>query len=144
MPRAWPPTKPRTNAQKKLYYKRLDNPKWPPPNASPAHPIEPWGKQFFVLNAMQGQELETLLCVADYQKKPLMFLRREDLDALQGCMPAIKHELQRLQDQWTSTESRFDLSRLELAHDIRATQRIKTGRHSSHTIMRGRGRPKVD
>ncbi|CAE8711081.1 unnamed protein product, partial [Polarella glacialis] len=32
-------------------------PFWPPPDASPVTPIEPWGKQFFVYNAPPGTEL---------------------------------------------------------------------------------------
>lgn len=32
-------------------------PFWPPPDASPVTPIEPWGKQFFVYNAPRGTEL---------------------------------------------------------------------------------------
>ncbi|CDJ53041.1 hypothetical protein, conserved [Eimeria brunetti] len=29
-------------------YKRMNYPTWPPPNSSPLHPIEPWGRQVFV------------------------------------------------------------------------------------------------
>ncbi|CAJ1419539.1 unnamed protein product [Effrenium voratum] len=32
-------------------------PFWPPPDASPVTPIEPWGKQFFVYNAPEGTEI---------------------------------------------------------------------------------------
>jgi hypothetical protein len=30
---------------------------WPPPDASPVIPIEPWGKQFFVYNSVRNVEL---------------------------------------------------------------------------------------
>ncbi|OLQ07339.1 hypothetical protein AK812_SmicGene9280 [Symbiodinium microadriaticum] len=33
-------------------------PFWPPPDASPVTPIEPWGKQFFVYNAPENTELQ--------------------------------------------------------------------------------------
>mmetsp|Transcript_16418 Transcript_16418/g.49421 ORF Transcript_16418/g.49421 Transcript_16418/m.49421 type:complete len:229 (-) Transcript_16418:56-742(-) len=32
-------------------------PNWPPPDASPVTPVEPWGKQFFVYNAPDRVEL---------------------------------------------------------------------------------------
>ncbi|CDJ56131.1 hypothetical protein, conserved [Eimeria maxima] len=31
-----------------IEFKRMNYPTWPPPNSSPLHPIEPWGRQVFV------------------------------------------------------------------------------------------------
>merc|ERR1719437_345883 len=72
-------------------------PFWPPPDASPVTPIEPWGKQFFVYNAPPRVELK-----GDPRAPPLddvrpawvrdedaasMLVEGEDLSALPDADP---------------------------------------------------------
>ncbi|ORM40034.1 uncharacterized protein BXIN_1182 [Babesia sp. Xinjiang] len=118
-----------------LMYKRMKLGAWPPEGASPLHPIEPWGKQFFVFNTTQGGQPETLLCVTNHERKPLMYLRREDFEALVRQLEANWRNLQ-------EPDLRYEMRRLEVLEDNYAMQRMKTGRHSSHTIMRARLRNK--
>lgn len=115
---------------------------WPPEGSSPLHPIEPWGKQFFVFNTKQDGELETLLCVTNHERKPLMYLRREDFEALCNSFGSIKEALERFDNSDRKPDMRYEMRRLEVLEDNYAMQRMKTGRHSSHTIMRARPREK--
>ncbi|KAL8438737.1 hypothetical protein Efla_003408 [Eimeria flavescens] len=44
-----------------VQFQRLNYPMWPPANASPLHPLEPWGRQVFVFKpyaAQMGAELQ--------------------------------------------------------------------------------------
>ncbi|KAG6440093.1 hypothetical protein BBOV_III004745 [Babesia bovis T2Bo] len=132
----------KTKAWKDMMYKRMRLGPWPPEGASPLHPIEPWGKQFFVFNAMQDGKPETVLCVTDHQRKPLMYLRREDLEAIASAFDSIKDALARFEELDEEPDMRYEMRRLEALEDNYAMQRMKTGRHSSHTIMRARSRPK--
>ncbi|AFZ79373.1 hypothetical protein BEWA_022210 [Theileria equi strain WA] len=125
-----------------LQYKRLKIGNWPPPDSSPLHPIEPWGKQFFVFNTLQEGKPETLLCVADHSRKPLMYLRREDFQVLASIFESIKGELDRLNNVPREPDGTFDMQRLEYDRPRYAMQRMKTGAHSSHTIMRSTHRAK--
>ncbi|GBE59159.1 hypothetical protein, conserved [Babesia ovata] len=104
--------------------------------------IEPWGKQFFVFNTVQDGQPETLLCVANHERKPLMYLRREDFEALCSAFDSIKEALAKYENEEQEPDMRYEIRRLEVLEDNYAMQRMKTGRHSSHTIMRARPRNK--
>ncbi|GFE53098.1 hypothetical protein BaOVIS_005020 [Babesia ovis] len=132
----------RTKAWKDLMYKRMKLGAWPPEGASPLHPIEPWGKQFFVFNAMQDGKPETLLCVTNHERKPLMYLRKEDFEALCSAFDSIKEALEKFENADEEPDMRYELRRLEVLEDNYAMQRMKKGIHSCHTIMRARHRPK--
>ncbi|KAK1932935.1 hypothetical protein X943_001486 [Babesia divergens] len=128
-----------------LQFKRMKLGQWPPEGASPLHPIEPWGKQFFVFNTQQDGTPETLLCVTNHERKPLMYLRREDFEAL--SFDGIKEALKKFDNPdrvslEVQPDLRYEMRRLEVLEDNYAMQRMKTGRHSSHTIMRARHREK--
>ncbi|CDJ44787.1 hypothetical protein, conserved, partial [Eimeria tenella] len=37
-----------------IEFQRMNYPTWPPPSASPLHPLEPWGRQVFVFRPFAG------------------------------------------------------------------------------------------
>eukprot|EP00375_Theileria_parva_P002366 XP_765044.1 hypothetical protein [Theileria parva strain Muguga] len=93
-----------------IQYKRMKLGEWPPPNSSPLHPIEPWGKQLFVFNTtLNGNKL--------YIEK-------------------IKEELERLESTAKPDDDKYADSLAYTLNKSYTMQRMKTGRHSSHTIMR--------
>ncbi|UVC54665.1 hypothetical protein MACJ_003634 [Theileria orientalis] len=118
-----------------LQYKRMKIGEWPPSNSSPLHPIEPWGKQFFVFNTLLNGKNETLLCVTDHSRKPLMYLYKEDFQAIKLYMENIKNELNRLENISREDDTRYEKLLLDSVATSYCMQRMKTGRHSSHTIM---------
>ncbi|XP_952240.1 uncharacterized protein TA13390 [Theileria annulata] len=80
-----------------IQYNRMKLGEWPPPNSSPLHPIEPWGKQLFVFNTTLNGNNEALLCITDSTRKPLIYFYREDFQALKLYIEKIKEELERLE-----------------------------------------------
>ncbi|EPR60916.1 hypothetical protein TGPRC2_310500 [Toxoplasma gondii TgCatPRC2] len=42
---------PKLGTHRMVMFRRMNLLNWPPEDASPLHPIEPWGRQFFVFNA---------------------------------------------------------------------------------------------
>jgi len=94
----------------KLFNQRMQEENWPPPGCSPMHPIEPWGKQFAVFNAAEvagpdsqkprrgvdGEPVRTrtVMCVMSPFRRPMMFLSRDDFEALAVNLPFIKKQLE--------------------------------------------------
>ncbi|CCF72713.1 conserved Plasmodium protein, unknown function [Babesia microti strain RI] len=140
---------------------------WPPHDCSPFHPIEPWGKQFFIFNALrpnkfvEAQDLvsnnnllpkskgddcekETVLCVTDYRKTPLMYLVREDFNVLCQSIDSIYDELlkfERKLDNFTS-DNRLELQKEFVPRRSYRMQKTKKGEHCSYGIFRGARRMK--
>ncbi|CAK9062638.1 unnamed protein product [Durusdinium trenchii] len=59
-------------------------PFWPPPDASPVTPIEPWGKQFFVYNAPKGTEIRGDPRAPSQDELRPAWLRDEDAASMLG------------------------------------------------------------
>ncbi|EAN32761.2 hypothetical protein TpMuguga_02g00478 [Theileria parva strain Muguga] len=126
----------RSKLWKEIQYKRMKLGEWPPPNSSPLHPIEPWGKQLFVFNTTLNGNNETLLCVTDHTRKPLIYFYKEDFQALKLYIEKIKEELERLESTAKPDDDKYADSLAYTLNKSYTMQRMKTGRHSSHTIMR--------
>ncbi|CDO65146.1 conserved Plasmodium protein, unknown function [Plasmodium reichenowi] len=152
----------RLNAHKKIIYNRLRRFNWPPEDCSTIHPIEPYGKQFFVFNAFKrdvkfDNEMstsvtpllnsnnekiasETVLCVCDFAKRPLMFLNYLDFKILQENIHKIKEGFRKL-DENTEKENYLDTKfGLMLKYNINKTygmQRVKKGEHNSWGMKKG-------
>eukprot|EP00920_Eleutheroschizon_duboscqi_P041593 GHVT01099843.1.p1 GENE.GHVT01099843.1~~GHVT01099843.1.p1 ORF type:complete len:169 (+),score=2.35 GHVT01099843.1:498-1004(+) len=135
--------------------------------------IEPWGRQFFVFNAWeairpekwkgprggaprlppvlddQGQPVanQTVMCVCDYSRKPLMYLMRPDVDHLVRNLGFLKQQLyefkeKQLPDDFVAIASQEYLTkRILMPYRHYGMQRTKTGGHlDGKGTMRGRKR----
>ncbi|CDR97106.1 hypothetical protein BBBOND_0310090 [Babesia bigemina] len=120
-----------------LQYKRMRMGQWPPEGASPLHPVDRALGQ-----AVLRLQPETLLCVANHERKPLIAF-----DSIKEALEKYENEEQvslnaMLRKGVQEPDMRYEMRRLEVLEDNYAMQRMKTGRHSSHTIMRARPRNK--
>ncbi|CEM10233.1 unnamed protein product [Vitrella brassicaformis CCMP3155] len=157
----------RRNCYRYIRNRRANYFTWPPPDSSPLHPIEPWGRQFFVFNAYETIDLEDwegprgpypllppkleadgsmlaihpVLCVSDFARRPLMYLSREDLDTVVAALPEFKRELQKFRERVESSPHTFsaiwDQQKLLMPKKTYTMQRMKTGEHHSWGIIKG-------
>ncbi|KAF8821350.1 hypothetical protein IE077_002128 [Cardiosporidium cionae] len=154
--------------QLEMQFRRMNLPNWPPADASPLHPIEPWGKQFFVFNALKSQKFpsdrrwgqyqaaplqevdgtilpdETVLCVTDFARSPLMFLSHEDFTALVGYLPELKKHFEKLKAEQSNENELesiiYKSSRLHQPARHYGMQRMPGGNHTSYGMKRGTNR----
>ncbi|EDL45731.1 hypothetical protein PVIIG_03212 [Plasmodium vivax India VII] len=135
---------------------------WPPQEASAIHPIEPYGKQFFIFNAFKRDPnfdsevsntvkpllnpnnekipSETVLCVCDFAKRPLMFLNYLDFKILQASMDKIKEGFKKMEEKLDKTNYLDTKFGLMLKYNLNKTygmQRVKKGEHNSWGMKKG-------
>eukprot|EP00386_Alphamonas_edax_P007716 GDKI01025641.1.p1 GENE.GDKI01025641.1~~GDKI01025641.1.p1 ORF type:complete len:181 (+),score=56.63 GDKI01025641.1:67-609(+) len=153
---------------KAIAFKRMNYFTWPPDDCSTMHPIEPWGRQFFVFNAFEtvdpntwggpqgaypqippklgpdGNKIptQTVLCVADFARRPLMYLTKDDLAVLAANLGEMKEELVRFREKMENEkeldkDEHYHMQRLLLPHRSYAMQRTKKGEHASYGIAKG-------
>lgn len=152
----------RLNNHKKIIFNRLRRFNWPPKDCSTIHPIEPYGKQFFVFNAFKrdtkyDKEMsntvvplrnengdmipsETVLCVCDFAKRPLMFLNYLDFKILKEKMDKIKEgfrEVEEKLDKSNYLEKKFSLMLKYNLNKTYGMQRVKKGEHNSWGMKKG-------
>lgn len=152
----------RLKIHKKIIYNRMRRFNWPPPDSSTIHPIEPYGKQFFVFNAFKrdskfDNELsntvvpllnsnnekiptETVLCVCDFAKRPLMFLNYLDFKILQENISKIKEgfkEIEEKLDKSNYLDNKFSLMLKLNMNKTYGMQRVKKGEHNSWGMKKG-------
>ncbi|CAD2091985.1 conserved Plasmodium protein, unknown function [Plasmodium vinckei] len=152
----------RLNAHKKLVYNRLKRFNWPPQDCSTIHPIEPYGKQFFIFNAykrdtrfdneisntvkplinLNNEKIpsETVLCVCDFAKRPLMFLNYQDFKILEASIDQIKEGFNKIEGKLDKTNYLDTKFGLMLKYNLNKTygmQRVKKGEHNSWGMKKG-------
>ncbi|ANQ08139.1 Uncharacterized protein PCOAH_00026840 [Plasmodium coatneyi] len=152
----------RLNVHKKLIYNRMRRFNWPPQECSAIHPIEPYGKQFFIFNAFKrdpnfDHEMsntvkpmlnasnekipsETVLCVCDFARRPLMFLNYLDFKILQASMDKIKEGFKKMEEKLDKTSYLDTKFGLMLKYNLNKTygmQRVKKGEHNSWGMKKG-------
>ncbi|VWU48686.1 conserved protein, unknown function [Hepatocystis sp. ex Piliocolobus tephrosceles] len=152
----------RINAHKKIIYNRMRRFNWPPEDCSTIHPIEPHGKQFFVFNGYKrdpryDNEIsnvvkpllndnnekipsETMLCVCDFAKRPLMFLNYLDFKILQSSMDKIKEGFSIIKERLDKSNYLDNKYSLMLKYNLNKTygmQRVKKGEHNSWGMKKG-------
>ncbi|SBT71441.1 conserved Plasmodium protein, unknown function [Plasmodium malariae] len=152
----------RLNAHKKVIYNRMRRFNWPPEGCSAIHPIEPYGKQFFVFNAFKRDSkfdseisnivkplmnsnnekipTETVLCVCDFAKRPLMFLNYLDFKILEANIGKIKEGFRKIEEKLDKSNYLDTKFGLVLKYNLNKTygmQRVKKGEHNSWGMKKG-------
>ncbi|PHJ22160.1 hypothetical protein CSUI_003993 [Cystoisospora suis] len=87
---------------------------------------------------------KTVMCVMDYARRPLMFLCHEDFKTFKKNLPRLKEQLQIFKQKLRPNmiHEKYDLRRQLLPYKQYAMQRLKTGEHDGHGIIRGTIREK--
>lgn len=145
-----------------LRFRRMHDPNWPPLDSSPLIPLEPWGTQLLVFNANEvdfnspwkgstprlrpkvgpdNQLIPTrpVMCVADFKRKPKLYLGRADFETLVDYLPEIKREMYKFADQLeekvSPEEQHWKEHKFAYGRRSYAVQRGRTRR--THIVIKG-------
>ncbi|OEH78280.1 hypothetical protein cyc_04597 [Cyclospora cayetanensis] len=145
-----------------IQFQRMNYPTWPPPNASPLHPLEPWGRQLFVFRPYAGDLSAAIK--GPYPRIPplrgpvppfdqlsphlerLATAAAEAVDAAEDAehMQQFKQLIEDFRQEATASniEGIYAFRRRLLPYKTVGMQRMKKGEHQSYGMKKGVPREK--